>query len=257
MNGMNDHALWWELNALFKTEMTNRGYAAVTHDNPDGAYTGCLAGAPLVHHRIVVMGINWGGDDQDANNNHTWDESYPPVSGQLLNEGESGDFGKQITGIFTRALGEHSAREVLNREVFWTNAGLVRSHIIADAEKQLLLTAAVQPSQTVLRRMLSVVQPRLILCFGCGNNHFSPSQFVLSELCHEAAWKTCVNPLPWYIGRSKIRRFIRRLLTPPLYDSEVEVWSFPHPARGNGIRIENCAEAMQQLGNSIRECVGI
>jgi hypothetical protein len=208
---------------------------------------------------IAVIGINWGGGGKRDKANYRWADTeadYPAQGCGLADIEDSGDFGKQIQAVFTKALGSEAALRILNEDVFWTNRILVRSANTTEAQYQELLAKAAGPSATAIDHMLQIVSPEVVLCFGCTGGALSPSQFILADRCKVPDWQKTTGP-SWRVRNSRIRRFRNKhALLEGLNGEEtrlgpLDVWSFPHPAYGWCSSICQQEAAMKKLSIAI------
>ena len=200
-------------------------------------FSGGLAGSPFKKEngRVAVLGINWGGDAEQ----HVWDDAVPRES-ELLTERKP--FHLAVRSLFLKSLsGEPEMRDVLSR-TFYTNRDLFRTR----REKQtgvrekLLWDDGDRASRKAVCRMLSFVQPSLMVCFGS-----RPGLFVANEMCGHATAVWCDKCEDyWIVRNSSPKRYVFRfgrtkgafpmgegdsLMTVPSLPLNA-VWCFPHPS---------------------------
>jgi hypothetical protein len=217
-------------------------------------YSGGLCGAPLEERLAAILGMNWGGaEDRWYDSEATTERYRRKYNGccGLPRDMDGGRFGGQVQQILSRATGRPEDEVVvfLKQKVFWTNRILVGSPqagMNTECQK-----AAAAPSAEAVRAMLAEVRPKMILCFGNGSNHQSPSELVLNGLAKINHWKQ-ERPLEVQ-GRCRILLFSGIRLP---WSASVDVWSFPHPSYGWCDRICGCSEAMKQLGTDIGRMIG-
>lgn len=239
---------WTALNKEFKESM-----------GPPADYGGGLCGAPLQPARVAIIGMNW--RSVPVLPQHVrWHDTlgdYPPKC-LLTEKDHSGTFGVGVCRILASALRgpKTDVTAFIEQKTFWTNRVLVSTPAVT-RDYGPVLRRALMPSAVAVKKMLAVVKPGLILCFGNSEigmaREVSPSRFILSECAGlGSAWPAdAVEQWELDARRGWIGFFRNLTLKIDGIRLVAGVWSIPHPSRDRTEAILACKPAMDLLADCL------
>jgi len=262
---------WKAINDAFKVDMEPfKAKEPEEKYDPKQNYTGGLAGARLTECSLAVIGINWGGDPTAKD---YWDDA-PAQQCILPTCGEG--FGKPVSNLLSTALHDDCVMEKLLLKIFYTNRFLFQSAGMSNPPPILEKDLETGASEKAVARMLSIVKPSVVICFGA-----YPRGFILSDLCKQqkSSWDNSCDD--YWIFKSTGRKengFVYRFKNLPQAILPLDtqdplrlcsaldlkrVWSFPHPVRSwpDGDFFANmCGEKkktpiLESLAEDLRACI--
>lgn len=122
-----------------------------------------ILGTPLIKSNFLIVGNNWGGAKEIPS------QKSMPLVNDILSYPTTGTYSGYVN-FFTKIFNNNKFKMVnfLNNIVY-TNACFLRSSS-EKSEYQKLLFYGYEHSLPFLKRIISIVEPNTIICFGNGNN---------------------------------------------------------------------------------------
>jgi|GEM_PF-4425500 len=178
-------------------------------------------GSPLMKSDYLIIGNNWGGPETEPSQNEM------PNRSDILDPQNQGSTTYRGYKSFFLTLFENDESKLVSflERAVYTNACFIRTPN-TDAEYREILNYGYRYSYVFLKRIISLVDPQLIVCFGNGNNPTSTSTISRMLGMSEKYWTDknteqipLANKTNSYIMRGKIGI------------KSIEVFSFPHASK--------------------------